>query len=141
MLEQFEGRRPAAAGGEAAGVAAPAGSPFLQGETVTVAGAALLQRVTSAVRKLGGKVLSSQVDLQGSEPGGQSKAGFLSVIANCEIDQPGLQKLLYDVEAGMPFLFVDQLVVEAPGSVAESGDGKLRVLLTVSGQWQGQGRK
>jgi len=140
MLDQFEGRRPAAARDEAPGIAGPAGSPFLQGETVTVAGAALLQRVTAAVTKLGGKVLSSQVDLQGGEQSAPSKAGFLSVIASCEIDQPGLQRLLYDVEAGMPFLFIDQLVVEAPGSVVASGDGKLRVLLTVSGQWQGQGQ-
>jgi general secretion pathway protein M len=138
MLAQFEGRRPAAARGQGTSVAAPSGSPFLQGETVTVAGAALLQRVTAAVTKLGGKVLSSQVDLQGNQQGTQSKAGFLSVIASCEIDQPGLQQLIYDVEAGMPFLFIDQLVVEAPESVAESGDGRLRVLLTVSGQWQGK---
>jgi general secretion pathway protein M len=137
MLEQFEGRRPAAIRGQAAGVNTPAGSPFLQGETVTVAGATLLQRVTAAVTRLGGKVLSSQVDLQGNQQGAQSKAGFLSAIASCEIDQPGLQQLLYDLEAGMPFLFIEQLVVEAPASLAESGDGKLRVLLTVSGQWQG----
>ena len=137
MLEQFEGRRPAAVRGQGTSVA-PVGSPFLQGETVTVAGANLLQRVTSAVARLGGKVLSSQVDLQGPQQGTQSKAGFLNVIASCEIDQPGLQQLLYDVEAGMPFLFVDQLVVEAPASVAESGAGKLLVLLTVSGQWQGK---
>jgi general secretion pathway protein M len=45
--------------------------------------------------------------------------------------------LLYDLEAGMPFLFVDQLVVQAPASFAVSGDGKLRILLTVSGQWEG----
>ncbi len=133
MLEQFEGRRPSTASAEAAGVAAPAGAPFLEGATVTVAGAALLQRVTTAVTKLGGSVLSSQVDLQGT----QAKAGFLSVIASCEIDQPGLQKLLYDVEAGMPFLFVDQLVVQAPGAIGTAGAGKLRVLLTVSGQWKG----
>jgi general secretion pathway protein M len=48
-----------------------------------------------------------------------------------------LQQLLYDVEAGMPFLFVDQLVVQAPASIAASGDGKLRILLAVSGQWRG----
>jgi len=133
MLEQFEGRHPAAARGETDGVAAPSGSPFLEGATVTVAGAALLQRVTAAVTKLGGNVLSSQVDLQGT----QAKAGFLSVIASCEIDQPGLQQLLYDVEAGMPFLFIDQLVVQAPSSVGTSAEGKLRLLLTVSGQWKG----
>jgi general secretion pathway protein M len=132
MLDQFEGRRPDAQGASG-GVAAPAGSPFLEGATVTVAGASLLQRITAAVTKLGGSVLSSQVDLQGT----QAKAGFLSVIASCEIDQPGLQQLLYDVEAGMPFLFIDQLVVQAPGSIGNSTEGKLRVLLTVSGQWKG----
>ena len=133
MLEQFEGRRPAAVRAQAPDGAGPAGSPFLEGATVTVAGAALLQRVTAAVTKLGGNVLSSQVDLQGT----QSKAGFLTIIASCDIDQPGLQQLLYDVEAGMPFLFVDQLVVQAPASFAASGDGKLRILLAVSGQWRG----
>ncbi|HEV2977021.1 MAG TPA: type II secretion system protein GspM [Casimicrobiaceae bacterium] len=132
MLEQFEGRRPASVRGQAPGTG-PSGSPFLEGATVTVAGAALLQRVTAAVTKLGGNVLSSQVDLQGT----QSKTGFLTIIASCDIDQPGLQQLLYDVEAGMPFLFVDQLVVQAPASLAASGDGKLRILLAVSGQWRG----
>jgi general secretion pathway protein M len=78
-------------------------------------------------------VLSSQVDLQGT----QSKSGFLTIVASCDIDQPGLQQLLYDIEAGMPFLFVDQLVVQSAASFAGSGDGKLRILLTVSGQWQG----
>jgi general secretion pathway protein M len=133
MLEQFEGRRPVAIRGLAAGVTAPSGSPFLEGATVTVAGAALLQRVSAAVIKLGGNVLSSQVELQGS----QSKTGFLTIIASCDISQPGLQQLLYDLEAGMPFLLVDQLVVQAPASFAASGEGKLRVLLTVSGQWEG----
>jgi general secretion pathway protein M len=132
MLEQFDGRHAATARSKT-GVGAPAGSPFLEGATVTVAGAALLQRVTTAVTKLGGSVLSSQVDLQGSE----AKAGFLSVIASCEIDQPGLQQLLYDVEAGMPFLFIDQLVVQSSSGFGTSTDGKLRVLLTVSGQWKG----
>jgi general secretion pathway protein M len=132
MLEQLEGRRTVAVRGQA-GIAGPSGSPFLEGATVTVAGAALLQRVTAAVTKLGGNVLSSQVDLEGT----QSKSGFLTIIASCDIDQPGLQQLLYDVEAGMPFLFVDQLVVQAPASFAASGDGKLRILLAVSGQWQG----
>jgi general secretion pathway protein M len=83
------------------------------------------------VTKLGGNVLSSQLDLQGT----QSKAGFVSMVASCEIDQPALQPLIYDLEAGMPFLFVEQLAVQAPNS--SSGEGKLRILLAVSGQWQG----
>jgi general secretion pathway protein M len=128
MLEQLEGRRPAAARGTE--VSMPSGSAFLEGATVTVAGAALIQRVAGAVTKFGGNVLSTQVELKGT----QSKAGFISILASCEVEQVGLQQLLYDLEAGMPFLFVDQLVVQAPSS---SGNGKLRILLAVSGQWQG----
>jgi len=132
ILEQLEGRGPTAAGGQVPGIGGPSGSPFLAGATVTVAGAALLQHVTAAVTRFGGNVLSSQVDLQGT----RSKSGFLAVIVSCDIDQPRLQQLLYDVESGMPFLFVDQLAVQIPASLAESRDGKLRILLAVSGQWQ-----
>ena len=117
MLEQLEGRRPAAAGGSSGNVTMPSGSAYLEGATVTVAGATLLQRVSEAVAKFGGNVLSTQLDLQGAP----SKTGFLSMIASCEIEQPQLQQLLYDLEAGMPFLFVDQLVVQTP--LAASGPG------------------
>jgi general secretion pathway protein M len=137
MLEQLEGRRPAAAG-TSGGTAMPLGSAFLEGATVTIAGASLLQHMATLVTKFGGNVLSSQVELQGT----QAKTGFLSMIASCEIDQTQLQPLLYEIEAGMPFLFVDQLVVEAPGAsasgAASDSDGKkLRILLAVSGQWRG----
>ena len=131
MLEQLEGRKAPAPGGRSTEAGVPSGSAFLEGATVTVAGAALLQRVAGAVTKLGGNVLSSQLDVQGT----QSKAGFVSMVASCELDQPALQSLIYDLEAGMPFLFIDQLAVQAP--TTSSGEGKLRILLAVSGQWQG----
>ncbi len=65
MLEQLEGHQPAAARGQPGDVTTPSGSPFLQGATVTIAGATLLQRVAGAVSKFGGSVLSTQLDLQG----------------------------------------------------------------------------
>jgi general secretion pathway protein M len=133
MLEQLEGRRPAAVRGPSGDVTMPSGSAFLEGATVTIAGATLLQRVAGAVTKFGGNVLSTQLDLQGT----QSKTGFLSMIASCEIDQSELQKLLYDLEAGMPFLFIDQLVVQTPVTSSGSGGVRLRLLLAVSGQWPG----
>jgi general secretion pathway protein M len=129
MLEQLEGRKPAATGKRSGDIGVPTGSAFLEGSTVTVAGAALLQRVAGAVTKAGGNVLSSQLDVQGPN----AKAGFVSMVANCELEQSALQSLLYDLEAGMPFLFIDQLDIQ----VATAGDGKLRFLLGVSGQWQG----
>jgi general secretion pathway protein M len=130
MLEQLEGRKPFSADKRSGEVGAPSGSAFLEGATVTVAGAALLQRVAAAVTKAGGNVLSSQLDVQG---GPNAKAGFISMVANCELEQAALQSLLYDLEAGMPFLFVDQLDIQVP----TAGEGKLRFLLGVSGQWQG----
>jgi general secretion pathway protein M len=129
MLEQLEGRKPLAASKRSGDVGVPTGSAFLEGATVTVAGAALLQRVAGAVTKAGGNVLSSQLDVQGPN----AKGGFVSMVANCELEQSALQSLLYDLEAGMPFLFIDQLDIQ----VATAGDGKLRFLLGVSGQWQG----
>lgn len=109
------------------------GSPLLEGKTVTVAGADLLRHVSEAVSKVGGNILSSQVDLQGT----LAKNGFIGVILNCEVDQPALQRLLYDLEAGMPFLFVDQLVVQAPAASVAPGQPRMRVTLAVSGQWEG----
>jgi general secretion pathway protein M len=130
ILAQLEGRGPVRSGSLGA---APAGSPFLEGATVTVASAALLQRLAGAIAKAGGNVLSSQVDLKGD----QTKAGFVTATASCEIEAASLQPLLYDLEAGMPFLFVDQLVVQAPSGTTNAPRGKLRLLISVSGQWQG----
>jgi hypothetical protein len=66
--------------------------------------------VTAAVTKLGGSVLSSQVNLQGTE----AKAG-------------------HDVADGMLSLFINQLVVQAPSSFwhdagrqATAGEASLR---------------
>lgn len=101
---------------------------------MTVAGANLLQRVAAAVGNVGGSVQSSQVDVTGA----QVKDGFVGLVVSCELDQPALQKLLYDLEAGMPFLYVDQLDVQVPQTTAlnEAGTGRVRVILGVSGQWQ-----
>jgi len=54
---------------------------------------------------------------------------------SCEIEQSALQQLLYDLEAGMPFLFIDQLVVQAP--VVGVQESRTRVLLSVAGLWGG----
>jgi general secretion pathway protein M len=134
LLERLQGRKAAPPGGGSE----MTGSPFLEGPTITVAGAALLQRVTSAVTRAGGTVQSSQVDALGSE------GGMVKLQISCEIEQLAMQRLLYDLEAGMPFLFVDQLNVQVPqavGAAATVGGGaatgKMRVQLAVSGQWQG----
>src|SRR4051794_39349546 len=133
LLDQLQGRK---ARGSASPLAAEhPGTPFLEGPTVTVAGATLLQRVAAAVGNVGGTIQSSQVDVSGT----QAKDDFVGLVVSCEMEQPALQKLLYDLEVGMPFLFVDQLDVQVPQTTAanEGMGGKIRVVLGVSGQWQG----
>jgi general secretion pathway protein M len=70
--------------------------------------------------------------------GQQAKDGFVTLLISCELEQPALQQLLYDLEAGMPFLFIDQVVVLGPqqGPTTENGS-RLRLLISVTGQWQG----
>jgi len=134
LLAQLEGRRPGAfATPPGPAGTTPTGSPFLEGQTLTVAGAALLQRVADAVTKVGGNVLSSQVDVQGV----QAKDGYVSVLASCEVEQAAMQRLLYDLEAGMPFLFVEQFVAQSPQTTQAQPGSRMRLLLAVSGQWQG----
>lgn len=131
MLAGIEARSPARSEAAASDVGVPAGSPFLEGGSASVASASLLQRVTGAIRRARGNVLSSQVDMQGPH----AKAGFITATSSFEIEPASLMPLLYDLEAGMPFLFTEQLAVQSPSGGSEVR--KLRILLAVSGQWQG----
>jgi len=108
----------------------PRGSPFLEGQTLTTAGATLLQRITSIISNAGGTVVSSEMVQRGA----QIKDGYVTAIANCELEQETLQKVLYEIEAGLPFLFIDQLQVQTP---LEGQSGRLRVVLGVTGLWTG----
>jgi general secretion pathway protein M len=107
----------------------PPGSPFLEGQTVTVASAALMQQITGAITAAGGRIVSSEVKPQGDRTGD----AFIRVVANCELEEAALPHLLYGIEAGMPFLFIDQFVAEAPANQGE----RMHVLLGVSGLWLG----
>lgn len=129
MLQALESRPPVRPSARS-GISVPAGSPFLEGQTVSVAGATLLQRVLAATKRVNGNTRSSQVELQGP----QSKAGFVSATFNIEVAPASLLPLLYDLEAGMPFLFVDSLVIQAPSGTTDRGN--LRMVLGVSGQRQ-----
>jgi general secretion pathway protein M len=107
--------------------------PFLDGRTVTIAGAGLQERLDVAVANAGGALVSSQVDLDGPE----AKNGFVGLTASVEIGQPELQSLLYDLEAGMPYLFVDKLSIQSPEQFGEPQTGRMRMTLSVTGQWRG----
>jgi general secretion pathway protein M len=130
LLDQLRGRKAVAA----AENGPMKGSPFLDGPSVTMAGAALLQRVSNAVSSAGGTIQSSQVEVTGNP------SGTVRLVMSTELDLNGLQRLLYDLEAGMPFLFVEQLDVQAPqtaGAAAAASAGRMHVQLAVAGEWRG----
>jgi general secretion pathway protein M len=110
----------------------PSGSPFLDGKTITIAGAALQQRVEQAVTKAGGALMSSQVELDGPD----AKNGFVGLTASMEVSQPAVQTILYDIEGGMPYLFVDKLSIQSPEFFGEPESGRMRMTVGVVGQWQ-----
>jgi general secretion pathway protein M len=114
---------------------APAGSPFLEGQTETIASAVLLQRVASAITRVGGNVISSEVEPQDK----QSADHLVRITTTSDLEQRSLQPLLYDIEAGMPFLFVNKFIAQAPVSAGDNG--RMRVVLEVSGLWLGEKSK
>src|SRR3981081_4958693 len=90
LLDQLRGRK--ARGGGASSLAAEhPGTPFLEGPTVTVAGATLLQRVAAAVANVGGTIQSSQVDVLGT----QAKDGSGGRVVSFQIDQPSMGTVLH----------------------------------------------
>ena len=130
MLEQLRRREGHAAPVQAGTTEA---NPFLEGSTLTVASATLLQRVSGAITGVGGSVQSSQVDIT---TGG--KDGIVGLLIDFELQQPALQKLLFDLETGSPLLFIDQIDIQTPQSPAtDDHASQLRISLNASGRWRG----
>jgi general secretion pathway protein M len=130
--------RAMAVGGPASGATDGLKDPFLGGDTVTVAGANLQERVVAAIRRAGGAVTSSQVDL--SDP--KATPQRIALSAASELEQSALQGLLYDLEAGAPYLYLDQISVQSArenfGAAAGTADAtRLRISLSVSAYWRG----
>jgi general secretion pathway protein M len=109
----------------------PQGSAFLEGASLPIAGASLQHLATAAVEANSGAVLSSQIDLRPDE----SDSDRVSLTLSFEIEQAALQKMLYDLEAGLPFLFIDRLAIQSVDSAKEDST-RMRITLTVAGQWQ-----
>lgn len=109
----------------------PQGSAFLEGASLPIAGASLQHLATAAVEANSGTVLSSQIELQPEE----ADSDRVSLTLSFEIEQAALQKMLYDLEAGMPFLFVDRLAIQSVDTTGAEVS-RMRITMTVAGQWQ-----
>ena len=127
MLTQLEWQT--SSGSSGSGISAPAGSPFLQDQTATLATATLLQRVTDVIARVSGSVTSSEVDPASDHSG----ASRVKITVNCEIEERALQQLLFHLEAEAPYLFIDRLMVQAPASPGV----RMHVVLGIAGLWSG----
>jgi len=73
----------------------------------TFAAAALQDRVKSVVTESGGKLTSTQV-LPPVQEGAFTR---VTIAVRMSVANPVLQRVLYDLESGVPYLFVDKLMV------------------------------
>ncbi len=105
-------------------------SALLRAKTIGVAAADLQQRVEAAAHDVGAKALSSRVDLQDAS----AANGALAYVGEIELDAASLQPLLYNLEAGAPFLEIADLSIR-PLQDAGAG-GRLRVSLAVTASWR-----
>lgn len=113
------------------------GAGYLEGQNETLVAAALQERLKSAVVRTGGHLNSTQV-LAG---GDKNKPHRVAVRGQMQMSIAALQHVLYALESGSPYLFIDNLdvrpVVDVRGTGTSDGDALLDVHFDVYGYMQG----
>ena len=104
---------------------------FVGGSSLSLANAALMKKLTESIKSAGGEVVSSEV----SPPKPDSQ--WLQATAHIQIQEDRLQGLLYSLESGVPYLFVENLSVAENGT-PDTAAGLLQATITVSGAWRGK---
>jgi general secretion pathway protein M len=91
---------------------------LLQGDSETLIAAQLQNRIKTLVDTAKGEVKSMQV-LQTRNDGGFRK---IAVRGQVLVGLPGLQKIFYELEAGAPYLFLDNVEIRAQQSSSKARD-------------------
>jgi general secretion pathway protein M len=128
-LERLNGRMRGAQRTVLADVPSHPRAVFHEGESAAIAHATLLQRAAQIIARAGGTLYSSEV--QADLP--QEKSKSIKVTTVLEIDQGGLQAMVYNIETSEPLLFIESMLINTP----PGGEKKLRVVMQISGQWAG----
>lgn len=135
LLERYRGiaaqREELAAGLAEHEEVAAESTAYLEGPTGALAAAALQDHVGSVIARSGGELRSTRV--LASEPvdevAGVSRAGLRLDLG---VDVEGLERLLYDLESGEPFLFIDQITIREQRSRRRRAEDSPRPMLDVS---------
>ncbi len=91
---------------------------LLQGDSETLIAAQLQNRIKTLVGAAQGEVTSMQV-LQTRNDGGFRK---IAVRGQVMVGLPGLQKIFYELEAGVPYLFLDNVEIRVQQSPSRARD-------------------
>ncbi len=111
---------------------------FLKADNPALAAAALQDRLKLAITKAGGTLKSVQV--LAPEADGNYRRVAVDVMVSAGIG--ALEDLLYDLETGVPYLFVDELEVRRtgariPAGKADAGEDPVQARFMVSGFMRG----
>jgi hypothetical protein len=131
-LARLQARAKAEADRRAAAVA-PA-EAFVTAPTQGVAGA----QIQAHLMKLAGEQRATVIS-SGIEPGKrEDQPDSIRLQATLEMNATALQALLYQLESGTPYVFVDALAVQMPGTASQRAaeDPLLRVTLGLRAVWR-----
>ena len=93
----------------AAKTAADPIDPFIEGGTFALAANALQQRVVGFIESAGGTLVTVSVDPPVTADDESGRRVVVQAVA--EVENDGLQQVLYQLEAEPPYVFVENLVV------------------------------
>lgn len=116
-----------------AGAIADAKSLYLPGGTDALAGAALQRIVADRIGEAGGRLAESEI--ADAAAAASDEPGRVSLRVSFDADIVALQKVVFDLETGVPFLVVKSLEVQAGDALGtpDTESPKLRVVMQVEG--------
>lgn len=98
--------------------AGDAAKVYLAGENYALAVNALQQRVVALVEDAGGKLVTVGIDPASSSEQGVSRRAVLQIVS--ELDNDGLQSLIYQLETERPLVLVESLAVRRASRAGQS---------------------
>jgi general secretion pathway protein M len=112
---------------------------YLGGQSDALAAAALQDQVRRAIERAGGELRSTQI-LPARAAENAAGVRRASLRLQLGVDIEGLETLLYQLEAGEPYLFIDQITIREGrvrrGRADVAPDPTLDVSLEIYGYWR-----
>jgi len=107
-------------------------SAFLAATTVALAGAQLQTRLTDLVA-----LQKANISSAGIQKTSHDDADVVRLQATFDMKLTALQKLLYDLETGTPYMFIDALSIQPQGNAPRSTEEPLlHVTMTLRAIWR-----